>query len=62
MIGGPHMFTNQTDILSLLKQGDFKEGFIDLTIAIVSSPYIEDEIKLNIIKRLADGYVQLSKN
>jgi hypothetical protein len=55
------MITNQTDIISLLKQGDMKEVFIELTIAIVSSPYIEDEVKLNILKRLADGYQQLNE-
>jgi hypothetical protein len=61
MIGGLQMITNQTDFIALLKQGDKKDVFIELTIAINSSPYIEDEVKLKIMKRLADAYQHLNE-
>lgn len=54
------MSEHKTDMRSLLKYGDVERNFIDLTVTIVSSPYIETQVKMDILLRMVDAYNILS--
>lgn len=46
----------RTDVISLLKDGDLHINYIELTSSIISSPYIESSVKLDLLSRIVDAY------
>lgn len=52
----------RTDVISLLNDGDLHNNYIELTNSIISSPYIESSVKLDLLTRIVDAYNFLKTN